>query len=147
MKTQATLLQYNDLRIRMELKFSNSKTTWSNYYAALLDFGGNTPSQQLRNIFFDDTKEFTDYQLTLIYQDLENTSHLDSFTQDEVKEEVFNFISKLGNLSETIKNHFDDNNEIDLDEVNKLLPHFKQINSLSHDLLFRALETKRQSLF
>ena len=147
MKTNTEILQYQDLRIRMELKFANSETTWSNHYAALLEFGGKNPSQQLRNIFLDDSKKFTDHQLSLIYTDLNNYGHLDSFTQDELKTDVLEFVSKIGDLSTTLKQVFDNDDEISLEEITKLLPYIKKIDSMSHTMLFRALQTKEDSQY
>lgn len=145
MRTDIEQQQYRHLKRKMIAKCDAKNIKWATYYATLLGIGGSNPEQVVRNVFNEDRRRFTREQLALIYVDLEEHTDVRPFIQCEVKSEVLKTMARIGKISEKMEKHFDDKEEITLEEILPLVPEARELFSLSDLLYQRVLETKAQA--
>lgn len=115
---------------------------WATYYANLLGIGGNNSEIAFRNYFNDCNKRFNHEQLALIYNDLEEHKDIKPFTQCQMQNQFLKAVGKIGKISEKMEKHFDNKDEITLDEILPLIPDVRELNSLANLLNLRVEETR-----
>lgn len=145
MKSIEEQAHYRHLKRKMIAKCDAQNVKWATYYSNLLGIGGQNPEIALRNYFNDDIRRFNSEQLAVIYNDLEEHSEIKPFTQCEMQQEVLKIVGRIGKISEKMAKHFDDKDEITLDELLPLMPEGRELYSLSSLLYSRLEETKAQS--
>lgn len=135
---------YRNLKRKMIAKCDAKNIKWATYYANLLGIGGANPEIAFRNYFNDTNKRFNAEQLSVIYNDLEDHSAIEPFTQCEIQGEVLRAVARIGRISQKMEKHFDDKDEIISEEILPLLPEARELFSITSLLYLRIEETKAQ---
>ena len=115
---------------------------WARYYANLLDLGGVNNEQYLKNFFNDDNKRFNSDQLSTILLDLENVKNIEVIGQCQMQSEVLKVVKEIGILSGEMEKQFDNKDEIETVEANRILPKARNLLVVVEKLVFRLEETK-----
>lgn len=144
MKSTEEEKHYRNLKRKMIAKCDAKNIKWATYYANLLGIGGANPEIAFRNYFNDTNKRFNAEQMSVIYNDLEDHSDIKPYTQCEIQCEVLNAVSRIGKISEKMTKHFDDVDDISLDEILPLVPESRELYSIINLLNLRIEETKAQ---
>lgn len=141
-KTNKEIEFYGVLRSKMMVKAEIMNVNWARYYANLLDLGGVNNEQYLKNYFNDDSKRFNSDQLSTILLDLENVKNIEVIGQCQMQNEVLKVVKEIGNLTAEMEKQFDNTDEIESQEVNKILPKARNLLVIVEKLVFRLEETK-----
>ena len=141
-KTNKEIEYYRVLRAKMMVKAEILNVNWARYYANLLDLGGVNNEQYLKNFFNDDQKRFNSDQLSTILLDLENVKNIEVIGQCQMQSEVLKVVKEIGVLSGEMEKQFDNKDEIETVEANKILPKARNLLVIVEKLVFRLEETK-----
>ena len=141
-KTNKEIEYYRVLRAKMMVKAEILNVNWARYYANLLDLGGVNNEQYLKNFFNDDQKRFNSDQLSTILLDLENVKNIEVIAQNEMHKEVLKVVKEIGVLSGEMEKQFDNKDEIETVEANRILPKARNLLVVVEKLVFRLEETK-----
>ena len=141
-KTNKEIEYYRVLRAKMMVKAEILNVNWARYYANLLDLGGVNNEQYLKNFFNDDQKRFNSDQLSTILLDLENVKNIEVIGQCQMQSEVLKVVKEIGVLSGEMEKQFDNKDEIETIEANKILPKARNLLVVVEKLVFRLEETK-----
>ena len=141
-KTNKEIEYYRVLRAKMMVKAEILNVNWARYYANLLDLGGVNNEQYLKNFFNDDQKRFNSDQLSTILLDLENVKNIEVIAQNEMHKEVLKVVKEIGVLSGEMEKQFDNKDEIETVEANRILPKARNLLVIVEKLVFRLEETK-----
>ena len=141
-KTNKEIEYYRVLRAKMMVKAEILNVNWARYYANLLDLGGVNNEQYLKNFFNDDQKRFNSDQLSTILLDLENVKNIEVIAQNEMHKEVLKVVKEIGVLSGEMEKQFDNRDEIEIIEANRILPKARNLLVVVEKLVFRLEETK-----
>ena len=141
-KTNKEIEYYRVLRAKMMVKAEILNVNWARYYANLLDLGGVNNEQYLKNFFNDDNKRFNSDQLSTILLDLENFKNIEVIAQNEMHKEVLKVVKEIGVLSGEMEKQFDNKDEIETIEANRILPKARNLLVIVEKLVFRLEETK-----
>lgn len=144
MKKHEEVIHYQNLKRKMIKKCDVLNYKWAGYYANLLGIGGANPEQVIRNYFNDDSKRFNPEQLSTIYNDLEAHHNIKAFTQCEIQNEVLKFMTQIGKVSEKIRESFDNDDVITLEEITPIMPLGRKMSELVEEFVLRLEETKAQ---
>ncbi|WP_066222614.1 hypothetical protein [Aliarcobacter cryaerophilus] len=141
-KTNKEIEYYRVLRAKMMVKAEILNVNWARYYANLLDLGGVNNEQYLKNFFNDDQKRFNSDQLSTILLDLENIKEIEVIGQCQMQNEVLKVVKEIGILSAEMEKQFDNKDEIEVIEANRILPKARNLLVVVEKLVFRLEETK-----
>ena len=141
-KTNKEIEYYRVLRAKMMVKAEILNVNWARYYANLLDLGGVNNEQYLKNFFNDDQKRFNSDQLSTILLDLENFKNIEVIGQCQMQNEVLKVVKEIGVLSGEMEKQFDNKDEIEIIEANRILPKARNLLVIVEKLVFRLEETK-----
>ena len=141
-KTNKEIEYYRVLRAKMMVKAEILNVNWARYYANLLDLGGVNNEQYLKNYFNDDQKRFNSDQLSTILLDLENVKNIEAIGQCQMQNEVLKVVKEIGVLSGEMEKQFDNKDEIETVEANRILPKARNLLVIVEKLVFRLEETK-----
>ena len=141
-KTNKEIEYYRVLRAKMMVKAEILNVNWARYYANLLDLGGVNNEQYLKNFFNDDQKRFNSDQLSTILLDLENVKNIEVIGQCQMQSEVLKVVKEIGVLSGEMEKQFDNKDEIEVIEANRILPKARNLLVVVEKLVFRLEETK-----
>ena len=141
-KTNKEIEYYRVLRAKMMVKAEILNVNWARYYANLLDLGGVNNEQYLKNFFNDDQKRFNSDQLSTILLDLENVKNIEVIGQCQMQSEVLKVVKEIGILSGEMEKQFDNKDEIETVEANRILPKARNLLVIVEKLVFRLEETK-----
>ena len=141
-KTNKEIEYYRVLRAKMMVKAEILNVNWARYYANLLDLGGVNNEQYLKNYFNDDQKRFNSDQLSTILLDLENVKNIEVIGQCQMQNEVLKVVKEIGILSGEMEKQFDNKDEIETVEANRILPKARNLLVIVEKLVFRLEETK-----
>lgn len=141
-KTNKEIEYYRVLRAKMMVKAEILNVNWARYYANLLDLGGVNNEQYLKNYFNDDQKRFNSDQLSTILLDLENIKNIEVIGQCQMQNEVLKVVKEIGVLSGEMEKQFDNKDEIEVIEANRILPKARNLLVIVEKLVFRLEETK-----
>ncbi|WP_066163921.1 hypothetical protein [Aliarcobacter cryaerophilus] len=141
-KTNKEIEYYRVLRAKMMVKAEILNVNWARYYANLLDLGGVNNEQYLKNFFNDDQKRFNSDQLSTILLDLENVKNIEVIGQCQMQNEVLKVVKEIGVLSGEMEKQFDNKDEIEIIEANRILPKARNLLVVVEKLVFRLEETK-----
>ncbi|MGJ0377334.1 hypothetical protein [Aliarcobacter cryaerophilus] len=141
-KTNKEIEYYRVLRAKMMVKAEILNVNWARYYANLLDLGGVNNEQYLKNFFNDDQKRFNSDQLSTILLDLENVRNIEVIGQCQMQNEVLKVVKEIGILSGEMEKQFDNKDEIETVEANRILPKARNLLVIVEKLVFRLEETK-----
>ena len=141
-KTNKEIEYYRVLRAKMMVKAEILNLNWARYYANLLDLGGVNNEQYLKNFFNDDQKRFNSDQLSTILLDLENVKNIEVIGQCQMQSEVLKVVKEIGVLSGEMEKQFDNKDEIEIIEANRILPKARNLLVIVEKLVFRLEETK-----
>ena len=141
-KTNKEIEYYRVLRAKMMVKAEILNVNWARYYANLLDLGGVNNEQYLKNYFNDDQKRFNSDQLSTILLDLENVKNIEVIGQCQMQNEVLKVVKEIGVLSGEMEKQFDNKDEIEIIEANRILPKARNLLVIVEKLVFRLEETK-----
>ena len=141
-KTNREIEYYRVLRAKMMVKAEILNVNWARYYANLLDLGGVNNEQYLKNFFNDDQKRFNSDQLSTILLDLENIKEIEVIGQCQMQNEVLKVVKEIGILSAEMEKQFDNKDEIEVIEANRILPKARNLLVVVEKLVFRLEETK-----
>ena len=141
-KTNREIEYYRVLRAKMMVKAEILNVNWARYYANLLDLGGVNNEQYLKNFFNDDQKRFNSDQLSTILLDLENVKNIEVIGQCQMQNEVLKVVKEIGVLSGEMEKQFDNKDEIEIIEANRILPKARNLLVIVEKLVFRLEETK-----
>ena len=141
-KTNKEIEYYRVLRAKMMVKAEILNVNWARYYANLLDLGGVNNEQYLKNYFNDDQKRFNSDQLSTILLDLENVKNIEVIGQCQMQSEVLKVVKEIGVLSGEMEKQFDNKDEIETVEANRILPKARNLLVIVEKLVFRLEETK-----
>ena len=141
-KTNKEIEYYRVLRAKMMVKAEILNVNWARYYANLLDLGGVNNEQYLKNFFNDDQKRFNSDQLSTILLDLENVKNIEVIGQCQMQNEVLKVVKEIGVLSGEMEKQFDNKDEIETVEANRILPKARNLLVIVEKLVFRLEETK-----
>ena len=141
-KTNKEIEYYRVLRAKMMVKAEILNVNWARYYANLLDLGGVNNEQYLKNFFNDDQKRFNSDQLSTILLDLENVKNIEVIGQCQMQNEVLKVVKEIGVLSGEMEKQFDNKDEIEIIEANRILPKARNLLVIVKKLVFRLEETK-----
>lgn len=141
-KTNKEIEYYRVLRAKMMVKAEILNVNWARYYANLLDLGGVNNEQYLKNFFNDDNKRFNSDQLSTILLDLENVKNIEVIGQCQMQNEVLKVVKEIGVLSGEMEKQFDNKDEIEIIEANRILPKARNLLVIVEKLVFRLEETK-----
>lgn len=141
-KTNKEIEYYRVLRAKMMVKAEILNVNWARYYANLLDLGGVNNEQYLKNFFNDDQKRFNSDQLSTILLDLENVKNIEVIGQCQMQNEVLKVVKEIGVLSGEMEKQFDNKDEIEIIEANRILPKARNLLVIVEKLVFRLEETK-----
>lgn len=141
-KTNKEIEYYRVLRAKMMVKAEILNVNWARYYANLLDLGGVNNEQYLKNFFNDDQKRFNSDQLSTILLDLENVKNIEVIGQCQMQSEVLKVVKEIGVLSGEMEKQFDNKDEIETVEANRILPKARNLLVVVEKLVFRLEETK-----
>lgn len=141
-KTNKEIEYYRVLRAKMMVKAEILNVNWARYYANLLDLAGVNNEQYLKNFFNDDQKRFNSDQLSTILLDLENVKNIEVIGQCQMQSEVLKVVKEIGVLSGEMEKQFDNKDEIETVEANKILPKARNLLVIVEKLVFRLEETK-----
>ena len=141
-KTNKEIEYYRVLRAKMMVKAEILNVNWARYYANLLDLGGVNNEQYLKNFFNDDQKRFNSDQLSTILLDLENVKNIEVIGQCQMQNEVLKVVKEIGILSGEMEKQFDNKDEIETVEANRILPKARNLLVIVEKLVFRLEETK-----
>ena len=141
-KTNREIEYYRVLRAKMMVKAEILNVNWARYYANLLDLGGVNNEQYLKNFFNDDQKRFNSDQLSTILLDLENVKNIEVIGQCQMQSEVLKVVKEIGVLSGEMEKQFDNKDEIEIIEANRILPKARNLLVIVEKLVFRLEETK-----
>lgn len=141
-KTNKEIEYYRVLRAKMMVKAEILNVNWARYYANLLDLGGVNNEQYLKNFFNDDNKRFNSDQLSTILLDLENVKNIEVIGQCQMQNEVLKVVKEIGVLSGEMEKQFDNKDEIETIEANRILPKARNLLVIVEKLVFRLEETK-----
>ena len=141
-KTNKEIEYYRVLRAKMMVKAEILNVNWARYYANLLDLGGVNNEQYLKNFFNDDQKRFNSDQLSTILLDLENVKNIEVIGQCQMQSEVLKVVKEIGVLSGEMEKQFDNKDEIEIIEANRILPKARNLLVVVEKLVFRLEETK-----
>lgn len=141
-KTNKEIEYYRVLRAKMMVKAEILNVNWARYYANLLDLGGVNNEQYLKNFFNDDQKRFNSDQLSIILLDLENVKNIEVIGQCQMQSEVLKVVKEIGVLSGEMEKQFDNKDEIETVEANRILPKARNLLVIVEKLVFRLEETK-----
>ena len=141
-KTNKEIEYYRVLRAKMMVKAEILNVNWARYYANLLDLGGVNNEQYLKNFFNDDQKRFNSDQLSTILLDLENVKNIEVIGQCQMQSEVLKVVKEIGVLSGEVEKQFDNKDEIETVEANRILPKARNLLVVVEKLVFRLEETK-----
>ena len=141
-KTNKEIEYYRVLRAKMMVKAEILNVNWARYYANLLDLGGVNNEQYLKNFFNDDQKRFNSDQLSTILLDLENVKNIEVIGQCRMQNEVLKVVKEIGVLSGEMEKQFDNKDEIETVEANRILPKARNLLVIVEKLVFRLEETK-----
>ena len=141
-KTNKEIEYYRVLRAKMMVKAEILNVNWARYYANLLDLGGVNNEQYLKNFFNDDQKRFNSDQLSTILLDLENVKNIEVIGQCQMQSEVLKVVKEIGVLSGEMEKQFDNKDEIETVEANRILPKARNLLVIVEKLVFRLEETK-----
>lgn len=141
-KTNKEIEYYRVLRAKMMVKAEILNVNWARYYANLLDLGGVNNEQYLKNFFNDDQKRFNSDQLSTILLDLENVKNIEVIGQCQMQNEVLKVVKEIGILSGEMEKQFDNKDEIEIIEANRILPKARNLLVIVEKLVFRLEETK-----
>lgn len=141
-KTNKEIEYYRVLRAKMMVKAEILNVNWARYYANLLDLGGVNNEQYLKNFFNDDNKRFNSDQLSTILLDLENIKNIEVIGQCQMQNEVLKVVKEIGILSGEMEKQFDNKDEIEVIEANRILPKARNLLVIVEKLVFRLEETK-----
>ena len=141
-KTNKEIEYYRVLRAKMMVKAEILNVNWARYYANLLDLGGVNNEQYLKNFFNDDQKRFNSDQLSTILLDLENIKEIEVIGQCQMQNEVLKAVKEIGILSGEMEKQFDNKDEIETVEANRILPKARNLLVIVEKLVFRLEETK-----
>ncbi len=141
-KTNKEIEYYRVLRAKMMVKAEILNVNWARYYANLLDLGGVNNEQYLKNFFNDDQKRFNSDQLSTILLDLENIKEIEVIGQCQMQNEVLKVVKEIGVLSGEMEKQFDNKDEIEVIEANRILPKARNLLVVVEKLVFRLEETK-----
>ena len=141
-KTNKEIEYYSVLRAKMMVKAEILNVNWARYYANLLDLGGVNNEQYLKNFFNDDQKRFNSDQLSTILLDLENVKNIEVIGQCQMQSEVLKVVKEIGVLSGEMEKQFDNKDEIEIIEANRILPKARNLLVIVEKLVFRLEETK-----
>ena len=141
-KTNKEIEYYRVLRAKMMVKAEILNVNWARYYANLLDLGGVNNEQYLKNFFNDDQKRFNSDQLSTILLDLENVKNIEVIGQCQMQNEVLKVVKEIGVLSGEMEKQFDNKDEIETVEANRILPKARNLLVVVEKLVFRLEETK-----
>ena len=141
-KTNKEIEYYRVLRAKMMVKAEILNVNWARYYANLLDLGGVNNEQYLKNFFNDDNKRFNSDQLSTILLDLENVKNIEVISQCQMQSEVLKVVKEIGVLSGEMEKQFDNKDEIETVEANRILPKARNLLVVVEKLVFRLEETK-----
>ena len=141
-KTNKEIEYYRVLRAKMMVKAEILNVNWARYYANLLDLGGVNNEQYLKNFFNDDQKRFNSDQLSIILLDLENVKNIEVIGQCQMQNEVLKAVKEIGILSGEMEKQFDNKDEIETVEANRILPKARNLLVIVEKLVFRLEETK-----
>ena len=124
-KTETEERQYQVLRAKMKLRCDSIGVSWAGYFADKLDLGGINADQYLRNFFTVPSKRLNHEQLAIIYNELEDLSHIKHLTEEQLKVETLKAMVEVGNISKKIVDCVDGNGiltheELDCIDVSKL---------------------------
>ena len=141
-KTNKEIEYYRVLRAKMMVKAEILNVNWARYYANLLDLGGVNNEQYLKNFFNDDQKRFNSDQLSTILLDLENVKNIEVIGQCQMQSELLKVVKEIGILSGEMEKQFDNKDEIETVEANRILPKARNLLVVVEKLVFRLEETK-----
>ena len=141
-KTNKEIEYYRVLRAKMMVKAEILNVNWARYYANLLDLGGVNNEQYLKNFFNDDQKRFNSDQLSTVLLDLENIKNIEAIGQCQMQSEVLKVVKEIGVLSGEMEKQFDNKDEIEIIEANRILPKARNLLVIVEKLVFRLEETK-----
>ena len=141
-KTNKEIEYYRVLRAKMMVKAEILNVNWARYYANLLDLGGVNNEQYLKNFFNDDNRRFNSDQLSIILLDLENVKNIEVIGQCRMQNEVLKVVKEIGVLSGEMEKQFDNKDEIETVEANRILPKARNLLVVVEKLVFRLEETK-----
>ena len=141
-KTNKEIEYYRVLRAKMMVKAEILNVNWARYYANLLDLGGVNNEQYLKNFFNDDQKRFNSDQLSTILLDLENVKNIEVIGQCQMQSEVLKVVKEIGVLSGEMEKQFDNKDEVEIIEANRILPKARNLLVIVEKLVFRLEETK-----
>ena len=141
-KTNKEIEYYRVLRAKMMVKAEILNVNWARYYANLLDLGGVNNEQYLKNFFNDDNRRFNSDQLSTILLDLENVKNIEVIGQCQMQNEVLKVVKEIGVLSGEMEKQFDNKDEIETVEANRILPKARNLLVIVEKLVFRLEETK-----
>ena len=141
-KTNKEIEYYRVLRAKMMVKAEILNVNWARYYANLLDLGGVNNEQYLKNFFNDDQKRFNSDQLSTILLDLENVKNIEVIGQCQMQSEVLKVVKEIGVLSGEMEKQFDNKDEIETVEANRILPKARNLLVIVEKLVFRLEEAK-----
>ena len=141
-KTNKEIEYYRVLRAKMMVKAEILNVNWARYYANLLDLGGVNNEQYLKNFFNDDQKRFNSDQLSTILLDLENVKNIEVIGQCQMQSEVLKVVKEIDVLSDEMEKQFDNKDEIETVEANRILPKARNLLVIVEKLVFRLEETK-----
>ena len=141
-KTNKEIEYYRVLRAKMMVKAEILNVNWARYYANLLDLGGVNNEQYLKNFFNDDQKRFNSDQLSTILLDLENVKNIEVIGQCQMQSEALKVVKEIGVLSGEMEKQFDNKDEIEIIEANRILPKARNLLVIVEKLVFRLEETK-----
>ena len=141
-KTNKEIEYYRVLRAKMMVKAEILNVNWARQYANLLDLGGVNNEQYLKNFFNDDQKRFNSDQLSTILLDLENVKNIEVIGQCQMQSEVLKVVKEIGVLSGEMEKQFDNKDEIEIIEANRILPKARNLLVIVEKLVFRLEETK-----
>ena len=141
-KTNKEIEYYRVLRAKMMVKAEILNVNWARYYANLLDLGGVNNEQYLKNFFNDDNKRFNSDQLSTVLLDLENVKNIEVIGQCQMQSEVLKVVKEIGVLSGEMEKQFDNKDEIETVEANRILPKARNLLVIVEKLVFRLEETK-----
>ena len=141
-KTNKEIEYYRVLRAKMMVKAEILNVNWARYYANLLDLGGVNNEQYLKNFFNDDNRRFNSDQLSTILLDLENVKNIEVIGQCQMQSEVLKVVKEIGVLSGEMEKQFDNKDEIETVEANRILPKARNLLVIVEKLVFRLEETK-----
>lgn len=140
MKTAEEDKHYLLLKAQMISKCDSMGYKWAGYYANLLGIGGRNPETVLRNFFNDTNKRFNAEQMAIIYNDLDDHSHIKPFTEDEFKSRVLASVTEIGVITGKMQHCLDGDGVMTLEEIECI--DVRALKAKVDELYWGVIETK-----